>query len=169
MSDLLSATCHLVGSQAWHDYSTQNESLYEEVKKKLSLVMLNPPMENPELWAMLVLSTWSLGPATSGHFIDSWLLSGSTMLYSLLSYGFSSYSTPESFGSQDQMTRDRILAWNASALVHLKSVTYRNDIESLPDTSQILRRHRQTLRIRNRDVEPVYELDTRGCRMQPVR
>lgn len=87
--------------------------------------MLNPPMDNTDLWAMLVLSTWSLGPATSGHFIDSWLLSGSTMLYSLLSYGFSSHSTIGSFDSQDQTTRDQILAWNASALVHLKSVSYR--------------------------------------------
>lgn len=124
MSDLLSATCHLVGSQAWHDHSTQNENLYEEIKKKLSLVMLNPPMDNNDLWAMLVLSTWSLGPATSGHFIDSWLLSGSTMLYSLLSYGFPSHSTIRNFDSQDQTTKDRILAWNASALVHLKSVSY---------------------------------------------
>lgn len=123
VSDLLSATCHLVGSQAWHDYSTLNESLYEEVKKKLSLVMLNPPMDSTDLWAMLVLSTWSLGPATSGHFIDSWLLSGSTMLYSLLSYGFSSHNTIRSFDPEDQMTRDRMLAWNASALVHLKSVS----------------------------------------------
>ena len=120
VSDLLGATCYLVGSQAWHDCRTQNESLYEDVKRKLSLVMLNPPMDSTDLWAMLVLSTWSLGLATSGHFIDSWLLSGSTMLYSLLSYGFSSRSTIENFDSQDQMTRDRILAWNASALVHLK-------------------------------------------------
>ena len=123
MSDLLSATCHLVGSQAWHDYSTQNDSLYEEIKKKLSLVMLNPPMDNTGLWAMLVLSTWSLGPAGSGHFIDSWLLSGSTMLYSLLSYEFSSHSTIRDLDSQDQVLRDRVLAWNASALVHLKSVS----------------------------------------------
>ena len=123
VSDLLSATCHLVGSQAWHDYSTQNESLYEEVKKKLSLVMLNPPMDHTDLWTMLILSTWSLGPATSGHFIDSWLLSGSTMLYSLLSYGFSAHSTIGTFDSQDHITRDRMLAWNASALVHLKSVS----------------------------------------------
>ena len=124
MSDLLSATCHLVGSQAWHDYSTQNDSLYEEVKKKLSLVMLNPPMDNTDLWAMLVLSTWSLGPATSGQYIDSWLLSGSTMLYSLLSYGFSSHGAIGRFDVQDQVTRERILAWNSSALVHLKSVFY---------------------------------------------
>jgi hypothetical protein len=80
-------------------------------------------MEDADLWTMLVLSTWSLGPATSGHFIDSWLLSGSTMLYSLLSYGFSSHGTGHSFDSQDQTARNRMLAWNASALVHLKSVS----------------------------------------------
>jgi len=122
-SDLLGSACGLVGSQACHDYSPHNESIYEDVKKKLSLVMLNPPMEDADLWTMLVLSTWSLGPATSGHFIDSWLLSGSTMLYSLLSYGFSPHGTSESFDSQDQATRNRMLAWNASALVHLKSVS----------------------------------------------
>lgn len=90
-------------------------------------------MDNADLWAMLVLSTWSLGPATSGHFIDSWLLSGSTMLYSLLSYGFSSHGSTESFDSQDQMTKDRILAWNASALVHLKSVLKRDAIKIRTD------------------------------------
>jgi hypothetical protein len=124
VSDLLSAVCYLVGAQACHLYSAQNESLYEEVKKKLSMVMLNPPMDDTDLWAMLVLSTWSLGPKTSGHFIDSWLLSGSTMLYSSLSYGFSSHGTPESYDSQDKTTRDRFLAWNASALLHLKLVLY---------------------------------------------
>jgi hypothetical protein len=84
--------------------------------------MLNPPMDDIELWAMLVLSTWSLGPKASGHFIDSWILSGSTMLYSSLSYGFSSHGITGSFDSLDQTTRNRILAWNASALLHLKSV-----------------------------------------------
>jgi hypothetical protein len=123
VSNLLSSACGLVGSQARHDYSLQNESIYEDIKNKLSLVMLNPPMEDADLWTMLVLSTWSLGPATSGHFIDSWLLSGSTMLYSLLSYGFSSHGTGHSFDSQDQTARNRMLAWNASALVHLKSVS----------------------------------------------
>lgn len=121
---LLSAVCYLVGSQACHELNLQNEGLYEEVRKKLSLVMLNPPVDNADLWAMLVLSTWSLGPANSGHFIDSWLLSGSTMLYSLLSYGFSPHGTTESYESQDQITRNRMLAWNASALLHLKSVSH---------------------------------------------
>ena len=123
VSGLLSAVCFLVGSQACHEYSARNENIYEEVKKNLSLVMLNPPMDNADLWTMLVLSTWSLGPANSGHFIDSWLLSGSTVIYSLLSYGFSSNGTAGSYDSQDQMKKDRILAWNASALLHLKFVS----------------------------------------------
>lgn len=123
VSGLLSTVCYLVGTQACHEHSTQNECLYEEAKKKLSLVMLNPPMDHADLWAMLVLSTWSLGPTSSGHFIDSWLLSGSTMLYSLLSYGFSSRSTTESYHPQDEITKKRMLAWNASALLHLKSVS----------------------------------------------
>jgi hypothetical protein len=114
--------CYLVGAQACHSYSAQNERLYEEIKKKLSMVMLNPPLDDTDLWAMLVLSTWSLGPKTSGHFIDSWLLSGSTMLYSSLTYGISSHGITEDYDSLDQTTRNRILAWNASALLHLKSV-----------------------------------------------
>jgi hypothetical protein len=121
-ASLLHAVCYLVGAQACYKYSSQNEDLYEGVKRKLSLVMLNPPMDDIELWAMLVLSTWSLGPKASGHFIDSWILSGSTMLYSSLSYGFSSHGITGSFDSLDQTTRNRILAWNASALLHLKSV-----------------------------------------------
>lgn len=124
VSGLLTAVCYLVGSQARCEHSAQNENLYEEVRKRLSFVMLNPPLENADLWAMLVLSTWSLGPANSGHFIDSWLLSGSTMLYSLLSYGFSSHGTTGSYDLQNQTTRTRIVAWNASALLHLKSVLY---------------------------------------------
>jgi hypothetical protein len=124
ISGSLSAVCCLVGAQACHEYTAQNDSLYEEVKKKLSIVMLNPPMEDADLWAMLVLSTWSLGPKSSGHFIDSWLLSGSLMLYSSLSYGFPSHGITESYDSLDQTTRNRIIAWNASALLHLKSVSY---------------------------------------------
>lgn len=129
VSGLLSAVCCLVGSQACHEYSVQNETLYDEVKEKLSLVMLDAPMDDADLWSMLILSTWSLGPETSGHFIDSWLLSGSTMLYSIQSYGFSTHGTTGSFDSQDQMTRNRILAWNASALLHLKSVPMHNVTE----------------------------------------
>lgn len=124
LSGLLGAVCYLVGSQACHERSAQNETLYEEARKRLSMVMLNPPMENADLWAMLVLSTWSLGPADSGHFIDSWLLSGSTVLYSLLSYGFSSHGATERYDFHSQTTRTRIVAWNASALLHLKSVSY---------------------------------------------
>jgi hypothetical protein len=137
-----------------------NESIYEDVKKKLSLVMLNPPMEDVELWTMLVLSTWSLGPAASGHFIDSWLLSGSTMLYSLLSYGFSSLSTSEKFDSKDQMTRSRMLAWNSSALVHLKSVSYVQRCRLCTDTCQVLCRHGQTLSLRDRHVESIHDHGT---------
>jgi len=83
--------------------------------------MLNPPLDTADLWTMLILSTWNLGPANSNRFIDSWLLSGSTLLYSSLSYGFStSRRAIDDFDSQDQTTKAQILAWNATALLHLK-------------------------------------------------
>jgi len=122
-TSLLRAACHLVGSQSCQPSEEQDGGLYEQLKKKLSLVMLNPPLDNADLWAMLVLSTWNLGPAHSNSFIDSWLLSGSTLLYSSLSYGFStSRGAIDNFDSQSLTTKDHILAWNATALLHLKSV-----------------------------------------------
>jgi hypothetical protein len=90
------------------------------LKKKLSLVMLNPPLDKADLWAMLVLSSWNLGPANSGRFIDSWLLSGSTLLYSSLTYGFSSRGAVNDYDSQHPKMKSYILAWNAAALLHLK-------------------------------------------------
>jgi hypothetical protein len=124
-SPLLKTVCHLVGSQSYDELGTQNDELYEEVKKKLSLIMLNPPLDTADLWAMLVLSTWNLGPANSGRFIDSWLLSGSTLLYSSLTYDFSSRGLINDYDSQDPATKNHILAWNASALLHLKYVLRR--------------------------------------------
>lgn len=119
-SPLLRTACHLVGSQSCEEIGTQDDDLYEEVKKKLSLIMLNPPMDTADLWAMLVLSSWNLGPANSGRFIDSWLLSGSTLLYSSLTYDFSSHRVINDYDSQHPATRSHILAWNAAALQHLK-------------------------------------------------
>jgi hypothetical protein len=119
-SPLLRTVCHLVGSQSCDELGTQDDELYEEVKRKLSLIMLNPPLDTADLWAMLVLSSWNFGRANSSRFIDSWLLSGSTILYSSLSYGFSSRGVANDYDSQDQTTKSRILAWNATALLHLK-------------------------------------------------
>jgi hypothetical protein len=119
-SPLLRTACHLVGSQSCDETATQNDGLYEQVKKQLSLVLLNPPLDTPDLWAMLVLSTWNLGQANSSRFIDSWLLSGSTLLYSSLTYGFSSRGVVNDYDSQNQTIRCHILAWNATALLHLK-------------------------------------------------
>ena len=119
-SPLLRTACHLVGSQSCDETGAQNDDLYEDVKKKLSLVMLNPPLDTADLWAMLVLSTWNLGPANSSRFIDSWLLSGSTLLYSSLTCGFSSRGVINDYDSQDETTKGHVLAWNATALLHVK-------------------------------------------------
>jgi hypothetical protein len=119
-SSLLRTVCHLVGSQSCEEAGTQSDELYEEVKKRLSLVMLNPPLDTADLWAMLVVSTWNLGPANSGRYIDSWLLSGSTLLYSSLTYDFTSQGVINDYDTQDPTTKSHILAWNATALPHLK-------------------------------------------------
>jgi len=119
-SPLLKTACHLVGSQSCEEAGTHNDQLYEDLKKKLSLVMLNPPLDKADLWAMLVLSSWNLGPANSSRFIDSWLLSGSTVLYSYLTYGFSSRGVVNDYDLQDPTTKSHVLAWNATALLHLK-------------------------------------------------
>jgi hypothetical protein len=119
-SPLLRAACHLVGSQSCDETGTQSDDLYEYVKRKLSLVMLNPSLDTADLWAMLVLSSWNLGISNSGRFIDSWLLSGSTLLYSSLTYDFSSHGVIKDYDSQHPATKSHILAWNAAALLHLK-------------------------------------------------
>lgn len=83
--------------------------------------MLNPPVDNDSLFAMLILGTWSLGPGhDTGRFIDSWLLSGSTILNSLLSFGYSPREIEESYDLENQETRIRVLSWNTASLLHLK-------------------------------------------------
>jgi hypothetical protein len=119
-SPLLRTACHLVGSQSCDETATQNDGLYEQVKNQLSLVLLNPPLDTSDLWVMLILSAWNLGPANSSRFIDSWLLSGSTLLYSCLTYGFSSRGVVNDYDSQDETTKSHVLAWNVTALLHLK-------------------------------------------------
>lgn len=119
-SPLLRTACHLVVSQGVEETGNRRDELYKVIKKRLSQVMLNPPLDTAALWTMLILSTWNLGPANSGRFIDSWLLSGSTILYSSLTYGFPSRGAVNDPKSLSQTTRSHILAWNASALLHLK-------------------------------------------------
>jgi hypothetical protein len=125
-SPLLRTACHLVGSQSCDETATQNDGLYEQVKKQLSLVLLNPPLETSDLWAMLILSAWNLGPANSSRFIDSWLLSGSTLLYSSLTYGFSTRGVVNDYDFQNETTKSHVLAWNVTALLHLKYVLQRS-------------------------------------------
>jgi hypothetical protein len=93
-------------------------TLYEVLRENLGKAMLNTPLGLPIIYSMLITSTWNLTPRLKGRYIDSWLLSGSTVLHSML---FLDFSNPAYMLDLDDIAfRNRILAWNATCLLHFK-------------------------------------------------
>uniref|UniRef100_A0A8H7K6H7 Transcriptional activator of proteases prtT n=1 Tax=Bionectria ochroleuca TaxID=29856 RepID=A0A8H7K6H7_BIOOC len=117
---LLSMTCVLAGSlTAENVHGTGSyKSLYVKVRNTLGKSMLATPLSLPTIYSMLISSTFNLHPTFQSRYIDTWLLSGSTLLHLML---FMDFSFPDGVEPlEDEKTRSQILAWNSACLIHLK-------------------------------------------------
>ncbi|CAH0020623.1 unnamed protein product, partial [Clonostachys rhizophaga] len=117
---LLSMTCVLAGSLTAENVHGSNsyKSLYVKVKNTLGKSMLATPLSLPTIYSMLISSTFNLHPTFQSRYIDTWLLSGSTILHLML---FMDFSFPDNVEPlEDEKIRSQILAWNSACLIHLK-------------------------------------------------
>ncbi|KAH8659882.1 hypothetical protein BX600DRAFT_513542 [Xylariales sp. PMI_506] len=117
---LLYLTCMIAGISMEPSIlpTTVQTSLYTVFRESLGKAMLNTPLGLPIIYAMLVASTWSLSPELRGRYIDSWLLSGSVVLHSMLAIDLTNSPNPSDLDNSGIMSR--ILAWNAACLAHFK-------------------------------------------------
>ncbi|KAF4435872.1 Transcriptional activator of proteases prtT [Fusarium acutatum] len=95
-----------------------HSSLYGVLKSELAKLALESPLSLPSLYAMLLTCLLNLNLGYSDSFIDAWLLSGSLILHLMLSLDFPVKQQIPLRYTEDN--RNRILAWNAACLQHLK-------------------------------------------------
>ncbi|KAI1613824.1 hypothetical protein EDD36DRAFT_417685 [Exophiala viscosa] len=108
---LLLATCILGGVLTLSSLRGSNlhTSLYLLVKDHLGKSMLNTPLELATIHAMLIFSTWNMGPGAHVRYIDSSLLSGSTITHLMLTSGCPGLDLTNNFEESDM--RNRTETW----------------------------------------------------------
>lgn len=124
---LLFAMCLLAGIRATEglNRSDLHTTLHSLVKTHLGMKALDTPINLSTIHAMLIFSAWSFGPLIpGGRYIDSWLMSSTTITHCMLSFPLSELSTLTGFF--DETSRNMCRMWIQASLVHLKYASYRS-------------------------------------------
>jgi hypothetical protein len=122
---LLFAMCLLAGFRATAGLNRSNLhiTLHSMVKTHLGMKALDTPIGLTTIHAMLIFSAWSFGPLVpGGRYIDSWLMSSTTITHCMLSFSLSELGSLTSF--YDDTSRNMCRMWIQASLVHLKYVRY---------------------------------------------
>ncbi|EKV05913.1 hypothetical protein PDIG_81100 [Penicillium digitatum PHI26] len=118
---LLFAVCLLAGIRATADLNRTNLhiTLHTLVKTHLGMKTLDTPIDISTIHAMLLFSAWSFGPLVpGGRYIDSWLMSSTTITHCMLSFPLSRLVSQ--VGVYDDSNRNMCRMWIQASLVHLK-------------------------------------------------
>ncbi|KAJ5749088.1 uncharacterized protein N7511_010784 [Penicillium nucicola] len=118
---LLFAMCLLAGFRATAGLNRSNLhiTLHSMVKTHLGMKALDTPIGITTIHAMLIFSAWSFGPLVpGGRYIDSWLMSSTTITHCMLSFSLSELGSLTSF--YDDTSRNMCRMWIQASLVHLK-------------------------------------------------
>jgi hypothetical protein len=118
---LLFAMCLLAGIRATEglNRSDLHTTLHALVKTHLGKKTLDTPIDLSTIHAMLIFSAWSFGPLIpGGRYIDSWLMSSTTITHCMLSFPLPELSSLTGF--YDQTSRNMCRMWIQASLVHLK-------------------------------------------------
>lgn len=121
---LLFAICLLAGIRATAglNRSELHITLHSLVKTHLGVKTLDTPIDISTIHAMLIFSVWSFGPLVpGGRYIDSWLMSSTTITHCMLSFPLSELSAHPSL--YDEKSRSMCRMWIQASLVHLKYVS----------------------------------------------
>ncbi|KAJ5228278.1 hypothetical protein N7489_008986 [Penicillium chrysogenum] len=120
---LLFAICLLAGMRATAGLNRTNLhiTLHTLVKTHLGKKTLDTPIDLSTIHAMLIFSAWSFGPLVpGGRYIDSWLMSSTTITHCMLSFPLSELVSL--VGLHDKTSRNMCRMWIQASLVHLKYV-----------------------------------------------
>lgn len=123
---LLFAMCLLAGIRATEglNRSDLHITLHSMVKTHLGMKTLETPIDLSTIHAMLIFSAWSFGPLVpGGRYIDSWLMSSTTITHCMLSFPLSEISSLNNF--YDPVRRNKCRMWIQASLVHLKYVSFK--------------------------------------------
>ncbi|KAJ5561406.1 transcriptional regulator family: Fungal Specific TF [Penicillium sp. DV-2018c] len=118
---LLFAICLLAGIRATAglNRSDLHVTLYTMVKAHLGQKTLSTPVDLSTIHGMLIFSAWSFGPLVpGGKYIDSWLMSSTTVTHCLLSFPLPELVTRGEL--YDDTSRQMCRMWIQASLVHLK-------------------------------------------------
>ncbi|KXG48911.1 uncharacterized protein PGRI_027810 [Penicillium griseofulvum] len=118
---LLFAMCLLAGIRATAGLNRTNLhiTLHSLVKTHLGMKTLDTPIDISTIHAMLIFSAWSFGPLVpGGRYIDSWLMSSTTITHCMLSFPLSELVSL--VGLYDETSRNMCRMWIQASLVHLK-------------------------------------------------
>ncbi|KAJ5293877.1 hypothetical protein N7508_008698 [Penicillium antarcticum] len=118
---LLFAMCLLAGFRATAGLNRSNLhiTLHSMVKTHLGMKALDTPIGLTTIHAMLIFSAWSFGPLVpGGRYIDSWLMSSTTITHCMLTFSLSELGSLTSF--YDDTSRNMCRMWIQASLVHLK-------------------------------------------------
>jgi hypothetical protein len=124
---LLFAMCLLAGIRATEglNRSDLHTTLHTLVKTHLGMKTLDTPINLSAIHAMLIFSAWSFGPLIpGGRYIDSWLMSSTTITHCMLSFPLSKLSSLNGF--YDETSRNMCRMWIQASLVHLKYASHRS-------------------------------------------
>lgn len=123
---LLFAVCLLAGIRATAGLNRTNlhVTLHMLVKTHLGMKTLDTPIDISTIHAMLIFSAWSFGPLVpGGRYIDSWLMSSTTITHCMLSVPLSELVSL--VGLYDETNRNMCRMWIQASLVHLKYVLFK--------------------------------------------
>lgn len=129
---LLFAMCLLAGIRATEglNRSDLHTTLHTLVKTHLGMKTLDTPINLSTIHAMLIFSAWSFGPLIpGGRYIDSWLMSSTTITHCMLSFPLSELSSLTGF--YDETSRNMCRMWIQASLVHLKYASYRSSSDGI--------------------------------------
>ncbi|KAJ5158518.1 transcriptional regulator family: Fungal Specific TF, partial [Penicillium coprophilum] len=118
---LLFAMCLLAGIRATAGLNRTNlhVTLHTLVKTHLGRKTLDTPIDISTIHGMLIFSAWSFGPLVpGGRYIDSWLMSSTTITHCMLSFPLSELVSL--VGLYDETSRNMCRMWIQASLVHLK-------------------------------------------------
>ncbi|KAJ5793599.1 transcriptional regulator family: Fungal Specific TF, partial [Penicillium paradoxum] len=118
---LLFAMCLLAGIRATAglNNSELHITLHTLVKTHLGMKTLDTPIDISTIHGMLISSAWSFGPLVpGGRYIDSWLMSSTTITHCMLSFPLSDLLSHA--GLYDETNRNMCRMWIQASLVHLK-------------------------------------------------
>ncbi|OQU95796.1 hypothetical protein CLAIMM_01964 [Cladophialophora immunda] len=135
-SPLLYAVCCLNGLRFCDQPNLINtrhhRQLYEAVRDMLGQVVLASPLPVPELYALLIMSTFEAAPRPAFEYIESWLLSGICAKQAISSIDFAQILANLTLGRHQSKDRKYLSLWNNICLINLRFAVGTGKPTSIP-------------------------------------